>query len=204
MDGSGGTPPYLYSLDGGAYQASGTFGSLTAGNYIVTVQDLNLCTVGVPVTIRQPFIPLTGIVTSQTPVLCFGDATGSVTVTGIDGVVPYEYSLDGGTYQSSGTFGTLAEGTYTITVRDAYANTFDVPVIITQPAAALTTATSKADVSCNGGSDGMAAALPAGGTGVYAYSWNTSPVQVSDTATKSYTGNLYCYCNRCQWMYDRC
>jgi gliding motility-associated-like protein len=125
---------------------------------------------------------LNGTVTSQTDVLCFGGATGSVTVTGIDGVAPYEYSLGGGAFQASGTFGNLAEGPYTITVKDAYLNTYDVPVLILQPAAALTAATSKDDVNCNGGADGMAVVLPAGGTGVYTYSWNTSPVQIDDTA----------------------
>jgi len=183
VDGSGGTSPYLYSLDGGAYQASGTFSSLIAGNYTVTVQDLNLCSFDVPVTITQPFVPLTGAITSQTDVLCFGNATGSVTVTGIDGVAPYEYSLNGGTYQLSGTFNSLIAGIYTVTIRDTYSNTYDVPVTITQPGAALSVATSKEDVNCNGSSDGIAVALASGGTGVYTYSWNTTPVQVADTAT---------------------
>lgn len=182
VDGSGGTPPYLYSLNGGVFQPSGTFGTLTAGNYIVTVQDLNLCTFDVPVLIKQPFLPLTGSITSQTNVLCYGEATGSVTVAGSEGVAPYEYSLNGGTYQSSGVFIALAAGPYTVTIRDSYGNTFDVPVIITQPAAALAVSTTKIDVRCNGGSDGMAVAIASGGTGAYAYSWNTTPVQAADTA----------------------
>jgi gliding motility-associated-like protein len=183
VDGSGGTPPYLYSLDGGIFQASGTFNSLTAGNYTVTVQDLSLCSFDVPVSITQPFIPLTGAITSQTDVLCFGNATGNVTVTGIDGVAPYEYCLNGGTYQSSGTFSTLTAGTYTVTIRDAYSNTFNVLVTITQPLAVLSVATSKDDVNCNGSSDGVAVALASGGTGIYNYSWNTTPIQIADTAT---------------------
>ena len=44
------------------------------------------------------------------------------------------YSLNAGTYQSSGTFGSLAAGTYTVTVQDAVLSTFDVSVTITQPA----------------------------------------------------------------------
>lgn len=190
VDGSGGTPPYLYSFEGGAFQASGTFSALTAGNYTVTVQDLNLCTFNVPVTITQPVVPLTGTITSQTNVLCFGNATGSVTVTGVDGAAPYEYSLNGGVYQSSGTFGNLSAGTYTVTVKDSYSSTFDVPVNITQPAAALTVATSVVNVTCHGAGDGIAVALPSGGTGVYSYSWNTSPVQTADTA-KSLTPGSY-------------
>lgn len=190
VDGSGGTPPYLYSLNGGAFQPSGTFGTLTAGNYIVTVQDFNLCTFDVPVLIKQPFLPLTGSITSQTDVLCYGGATGSVTVAGAEGVTPYEYSLNGGIWQSSGTFSTLSAGPYTVSIRDTYGNTFDVPVTILQPAAALTVVTSKADVNCHGGSDGMAVALASGGTGAYAYSWNTAPVQAADTA-KGLTPGTY-------------
>jgi gliding motility-associated-like protein len=182
VDGSGGTAPYVYSLNGGTYQGSGTFNTLIAGSYTVKVQDFNLCWVDVPVTITQPFIPLTGIISLQTDVLCYGDATGSVTVTGIDGVAPYEYCINGGTYQASGTFGTLTSGSYTVTIRDAMSNTYDVPVTILQPAVALTIVTSQSNVSCNGAADGIAVALPSGGTGTYSYSWNTTPVQVDDTA----------------------
>ena len=60
VDGSGGTAPYQYQLGSGALQASGTFGALTAGSYIVTVQDNNGCTVPVPVTITQPAASLSG------------------------------------------------------------------------------------------------------------------------------------------------
>jgi len=178
--GSGGIAPYLYSLDGGAYQASGTFNTLIAGIYTVTVQDMNLCTFPVTVTITEPYLPLAGSVI-MTPVLCFGDATGSVTVAGANGVPPYEYRLNGGTWQSSGTFGNLTAGPYTISIRDAAANTFDVLIIVTQPAAALTVTTSQDNVTCNGDADGIAVALAAGGTGAYSYSWNTTPVQVNDT-----------------------
>jgi gliding motility-associated-like protein len=70
-----------------------------------------------------------------------------------------------------------------VTVQDANLCTFAVAVTITQPAAALTTGTSKIDVLCFGGATGTATAIPAGGTGVYTYSWNTLPVQTTATAT---------------------
>ena len=88
--GSGGTSPYQYKLGSGVYQVSGTFGTLTAGSYTVTVQDINLCTFDVAVTITQPAATVSGSITSQTNVACFGASTGSVTVSGSGGVTPYE------------------------------------------------------------------------------------------------------------------
>jgi len=182
VEGSGGTPPYQYKLDEGSYQASGTFGSLTAGIYTVTVQDNNLCTFDVPVTITQPPAGLSGSVISQTNVSCFGGNDGNATVEGTGGYPPYEYSLNGGPYQSSGTFTALIAGTYTVTVRDAVLDLYIVPVIITEPSE-LTVTTTQVDVLCMGEATGSATAIVSGGTEPYSYSWNTLPVQTSVTAT---------------------
>jgi gliding motility-associated-like protein len=189
VDGSGGTPGYQYSLNGGTYQVSGTFSTLTAGSYTVTVQDGNLCTYDVPVTITQPALALSGTITSQINMSCFGVADGSVTVTGEEGYPPYEYSLDGGTYQASGTFGGLTAGLYVVTVRDASSNTYDVPVTITQPVAPLAVSTTQTDVLCAGAATGTATAVVSGGTAPYSYSWNTTPVQTLPNATGLVAGS---------------
>ncbi|MCB0642602.1 MAG: hypothetical protein KDC44_13225, partial [Phaeodactylibacter sp.] len=53
---TGGTPPYLYSIDGGEnYQSGGSFVGVAPGNYDIVVQDVNGCeTPLVPVFIPQP------------------------------------------------------------------------------------------------------------------------------------------------------
>jgi gliding motility-associated-like protein len=56
-------------------------------------------------------------------------------------------------------------------------------ITINQPAAALTVGTTQINVLCNGGSTGSATATAAGGTSPYNYSWSTSPVQTTQTAT---------------------
>ncbi|MBX9853555.1 MAG: T9SS type A sorting domain-containing protein [Cytophagaceae bacterium] len=44
VGGVGGTPPYQYSLNGGAYQVSNTFSPLAKGTYNVTVRDATMAT----------------------------------------------------------------------------------------------------------------------------------------------------------------
>ncbi|OFX31414.1 MAG: hypothetical protein A2W90_09480 [Bacteroidetes bacterium GWF2_42_66] len=185
--GSGGTAPYQYKLGSGNYQVSGTFNSLISGDYIVTVQDNNRCTFDVPVTITQPLTPLSGIKTSHENVLCFGENTGSVTVAGSGGTTPYEYILNEGFYQTSGTFNTLPAGNYVVTVRDAMLNTFAIPVTIAQPTK-LTVSATQTNILCFGNNTGSATATATGGTVSYSYSWDTSPVQTSATANNLSTG----------------
>jgi len=132
---------------------------------------------------KQPIVALSGTITAQTNVLCFGASTGSVTITGVNGVAPYEYSLNAGAYQPSGTFSLLTAGPYTVTVRDALLSTAVVNVTITQPAAAIAIVTSQTNVLCSGGNTGTATASVTGGTSPYSYSWNTSPVQTTATAS---------------------
>ena len=182
VTGSGGTPPYQYRISGGAYQISGTFGTLSAGSYTVTVRDAAFCLRNVAVTITQPQMPLTANIATQSNVTCFGGNNGSVTVAGVGGTLPYDYSINGGAFQSSGTFGSLTAGTYTITVRDATPSVISVPVTITEPPA-LDVAVSGVDVHCFGGSTGSVTATPTGGTPPYNYVWNTIPVQTAPTAT---------------------
>ena len=96
-DAGTGTAPYLYSIDGGATQVSGTFSGLAEGSYTVTIVDDNGCTEDVPVTITEP-TDLTGAITAQTNVDCNGNSTGEVTVEADagSGTAPYLYSIDGG------------------------------------------------------------------------------------------------------------
>ena len=182
MTGSGGVPPYKYSLNAGTYQVSDTFGSLAAGIYTITIRDAVLSTFDVSVTITQPASSVGGSITSQTDVLCFGGKTGSVTVAGSGGVSPYQYKLGAGSYQASGIFGTLLAGSFTVTVQDANLCTFDVPVTISQPPTVLSgSITSQTNVSCFGLTDGSITVTGSGGISPYMYSLNGGTFQVSGT-----------------------
>ena len=195
--GSGGTAGYMYSKDGGTtYQASGTFGSLAAGFYNVMVKDANGCTKIQVVTITEPAAVLSSSIASQTNVLCKGSTTGSVTVAGGGGTAGYMYSKNGGTtYQASGTFSALVAGSYTIRVKDANGCTIDQPVLIAEPAVALSVVASSNSPVCSNSTLNLAA-NGSGGTVPYTYSWNgpnsftstnQSPTIVSPAAAA--TGN---------------
>jgi PKD domain/Ig-like domain CHU_C associated/PKD-like domain/SprB repeat/CHU_C Type IX secretion signal domain len=181
LTGSGGTPPYQYNIDGGAYQAGPAFGSLGAGTYTMGIIDSRGCESTVPVTITAP-AAISGTATATSNytgfnVSCNGASDGILEVSASNGTGTLQYSLDGGAYQVSDIFTGLAAGSYDITVRDANGCTFDIlNVPLTEPAAVVASAIVSSDfngrdISCNGESDGEVTASALGGTGVYTYQW---------------------------------
>ena len=180
VSGSGGTLPYTYNIDGGSFVASGTFSGLSAGAHPVQVRDGNGCIANVPVTITQPASGVTVSITSQTNVLCFGTSTGSVTVSGSGGLAPYNYNIDGGAFGLPSTFNGLPAGGHTVQIRDANGCTSNVAVNITQPTA-LTSSTSKTDITCNGLTNGTVTITATGGVEPYTYSRVPFAYQGSNT-----------------------
>jgi gliding motility-associated-like protein len=108
-----------YSLNGGAFQTSNTFDNLPAGGYTIDVIDENSCEDSRMVAVRDLDGPTLGL-DSSTDIDCT-TPTGSLTVSASSGTAPYGYSLDGDSFQDSGTFTNLAAGSYTVQVRDANA-----------------------------------------------------------------------------------
>jgi large repetitive protein len=183
---SGSTAPYSYALGAGAFGASGTFSSLTAGTYTVVAKDGNGCTFSVPVIITEPSV-LTGTISSQTNVNCFNGTTGAVTVSASGGTTPsYTYSIDGGAFGSSATFTGLTAGSHPVVVKDGNGCTVTVPVTITQPTA-LTLATSSTNATCVA-FNGSATVTASGATPLYTYLWAPGG-QTTATASSIQAGN---------------
>lgn len=116
---TGGTG-FTYSLNNGAFQSSGTFSGLAAGNYTVTAKNSNGCTGTTTVSLgaANPCNGVTITVTLTKTDPTTGQSNGSITATAT-GATGFTYSLSGGTYQSSGTFTGLAAGTYTVTAKSS-------------------------------------------------------------------------------------
>ncbi len=113
---TGGSGDYTFSISGGGQNSTGNFTDLSAGTYTITVRDDN-CSRQVSATVaNEDGVIITSV--SQTDSGC-GETNGSITVEATDGVPPYEYALNGGSFQSGNVFNGLAQGTYTVRVNDS-------------------------------------------------------------------------------------
>jgi gliding motility-associated-like protein len=195
-----GNPPYRYSLDGINWQASNVFPNLPAGTYTIYFEEGSGCGNITTATINQP----TALASSftSTPVVCNGQNNGIINMSASGGIAPYEFSLDGGIYQSSGTFNTVLAGPHIITIRDANGCLRTQNVNMTQPLV-LALNGNTATASCDGGNDGLIIVNAAGGNSNYQYSIDGVTYQSSDTfrvVPGSYTitvkDNLNCTATR--------
>lgn len=168
---NGGTPAYLYSLNGGTPQASGTFINIIAGFEVVAVTDANQCIDTIHVNVPQP--PQTTFLdTNVVDVNCFGESNGSIDliVTGTGGPWTYHWSNSGTTQDISG----LPAGTYSVTVTEAGGcSAAGLGAIVVNQPAVIAVTDVVANVKCNGGSDGCITVTTTGGTPAYNYTWNT-------------------------------
>ena len=161
-----GSAPYFYSWSpSGGTGATAT--GLSAGNYSVTVTDVNGCISSDNVTIAEPASLI--IQASASPVSCVGGSDGSASVISTGGTSPYSYSWTGGGGSGS-TASNLLAGNYTVTVTDAAGCTTTAGASVSQPSALSVQATSTA-TTCNGAANGSATASVSGGTSGYTYSW---------------------------------
>ncbi|CAN5326415.1 hypothetical protein BH09BAC5_BH09BAC5_00790 [soil metagenome] len=185
---SGGSPGYLYSWSPSGGNAQ-TASSLSSGNYTCTITDANGCIFIQSFIITQP----TGLVASSGPntnVLCNGQATGIVNVTGTGGVPAYTYNWTPNV-SSSNSATNLSAGNYQITITDANGCSSTVTVAITEPPLLTVTATANPNSVCNG-TPVQLNAVPTGGNPAYIVNWNpgnlTGTTQnITPTATATYT-----------------
>jgi SprB repeat len=180
---TGGTG-FTYSINNGAYQASGTFTGLAAGNYTITAKNATGC-VGVTQASLTGIDPCAGVTIAVTTTQVnptTGQTNGSITATAT-GSTGFTYSLNGGTFQASATFTGLATGNYTITAKNANGCTGIAQVALgaTNPCAGVTVAVTATQVSpTTGNANGSITATATGGTG-FTYSLNNGAYQASGT-----------------------
>lgn len=117
-----GVAPLEYSIDNGTtWQSSPLFSNLAANNYLAVVRDGSSCLTpfsGNPVTVGNSGGASIVLVVPQNPTCSNSNGTISITASGGTGAL--EYSINGGlTWQASGNFSGLAQGSHSVFVRDA-------------------------------------------------------------------------------------
>ncbi|OFZ66838.1 MAG: hypothetical protein A3D92_02595 [Bacteroidetes bacterium RIFCSPHIGHO2_02_FULL_44_7] len=167
VNANGGTGSYTY-----VWSPSGsgtTSNNLAPGAYTVTVTDQNNCSAIVNFSINTTSGPSIAV-DNTTDALCFGENTGTATVSASGGTPAYSYAWMPGSL-SGATQNSLPAGSYTVTVTDVSGCTDVTTVTIAEPTELTIDTLSTSSASC-GASDGSASVEALGGTGSYTYNWS--------------------------------
>ncbi len=106
---TGGWGNYIYSRDLIDWQDTPVFDGLIASNYTISVKDTFGCVVGVSIPVTEP----------EELALSVSSSGNTIVVEGQGGTGPYTYAIDGGVFQTVGSFLGLTGGSHTVEVTDA-------------------------------------------------------------------------------------
>ncbi len=187
---TGAMPPYLFEWTGpnGFSSTLEDPAGLVAGTYQVTITDANECTASLAVELLAP-APISATLSTSNHgsygLSCNGGADGSIASQISGGTAPYTLSWTGpgGFTSSNPDIGSLAAGTYQVSITDANGCTAAQSTTLTQPAALVAANGGSTPVSCHGSNSGQANVAVSGGQAPYSFSWNTLPAQHAATAT---------------------
>ena len=112
---TGGTQPYSYLWPDGSLTKN--ISGLAAGDYNVTLSDVNGCPLFYVININEP--PSLSLQFTTVDPNCDGLNTGSIkVVNSAGGIIPYEFKLNNGTFEKELTFEGLQDGQYLISMKD--------------------------------------------------------------------------------------
>ncbi|MBK8554541.1 MAG: gliding motility-associated C-terminal domain-containing protein [Lewinellaceae bacterium] len=191
--GAGGTPGYTFVWKNASGQQVGTgltVNNLAAGNYFVTVTDVNNCqgVIASPISILEPSAALS-VSTSVVNNACPSGTSGVITANAANGWggATYSWSGPGG---SNNVLSGLAAGSYTVTVTDSGGcSVVSTPTNITSPPAIAYSDLQVTHVKCASAGDGAISFTPTGGNGgPYMVTWTPAG---SGTSISNLQGGMY-------------
>lgn len=165
---AGGTAPYTFQINAGAFQTANIFTGLSAGAYTVVVKDAKLCTTTSIWNIINPASPIINSI-AMLEASCNPGCDGKITISSSNGIGAHTYSINGGAFQTSTTFNNLCANTYTVIAKDASGCTVSSITAVTTIAGPVLTNVSNTHVLCNGGANGTILLTVSGGTGLITY-----------------------------------
>jgi len=180
---SGGTAPYLYSLQDQngivlvPFQSSNNLVGLPAGTYTVIIKDSKGCLkTSTSINLTSTILTATTVVT---PITC--NALGTITVNTVGGRLPFVYSFIGNTYGISNVGRNLPAGNYAIKIKDTQNNITTIYATIPPFNRVVVAATLISGIDCNGNNNAVIRAVATGGKAPYTYKLNNSFYQTSNT-----------------------
>lgn len=130
---------------------------------------------------------VTASVASSANVACFGDSTGTATISATGVGLTYTWTPYGA---NSATVSNLIAGTYTVVVADACANADTVTVNISQNPYLDTINVVAINPLCSGDANGSISIAATGGVSPYTYSWSTT---ATTSSINGLTAGTYTY-----------
>ncbi len=112
IEARGGLPPYVFGIQGFAYQTDSIFRGLSPGDYVFTLEDQSGVEIALPI-VRIADVPDFELEVEQEA------RTATLRLTG--GTAPYEFSLNGSLFTEDSVFTELGNGSQRLTVKDAKA-----------------------------------------------------------------------------------
>ena len=168
---SGGTAPYRYEWSNGS--STEDQANLAAGNYTLTIEDVNGCTwvsnnFFPPIT--SPTNPLSINSVTATQVVCAGENNGSIAIFANGGMQPYQYAWNTGATTS--TIQNLSAGDYVVTIsdRNGCSITVDTSIALANEALVVNLVASTSD--CTNDGLGSIQTNVTCGMPPYRYNWN--------------------------------
>jgi gliding motility-associated-like protein len=180
--GVGGTSPYTYSVNGGAFSTTLNYTGQTVGSHPVIVQDANGCQFSTTVTVPSSSGP-SALVVNTVNATC-GASNGIINIGATTGGTgPYTYSVNGSAFTATTSYPGFAAGTYSVVVRDVNGCTFTTSGTVVNTPGPTAQATSTANSTCGASNGTVTVGATTGGTAAYQYSFNGSAF----TSTTNYT-----------------
>jgi len=193
VTGGSGSYHYAWSSAGGGSSSGGmgdvaTITGCTAGFYTVVVSDANGCSVTLNDTINESSDMV--LVLAPTAVQCYNTATGSVaieTLTG--GTTPYqEYIWSNESSSSTGIDGVMP-GQYSLTVVDAVNCRVSASTTVDNRQQLVISPAGSVNTLCFGSADGSASVSAVGGVSPYTYVMSTTDTNTIGTYTSLAAGS---------------
>jgi gliding motility-associated-like protein len=169
----GGTPAYLYTIDGVNFVPDSSFSQLPAGAYTLTIQDDSSCTQSLEIILTEPdslIVNATGI-----DVRCFEGKDGSVFADIQGGTIPYEILWNTIPPQITQTVVDLSKGKYAVSIIDSLGCTDTSSVFIDHPPLLELALGDTVHPYCDWANGSIAVSASGGISANYQYQWDTDP-----------------------------